>query len=160
MAGFIFTKSEILIMESNISKFISQQNCTSICCVDEYSHPYCFSCFYSFDAHETLLFFKSSASAHHSGLLMNNRNIAGTILPDKLNALQIRGLQFEGEVLPSDHILSKNASVYFYKKHPLALTMPGEIWTIRIDKIKFTDNTLGFGKKLCWIRQEENTPVI
>jgi uncharacterized protein YhbP (UPF0306 family) len=30
--------------------------------------------------------------------------------------------------------------------------MPGEIWTIKINRIKYTDNTLGFGKKIIWER--------
>ena len=80
--------------------------------------------------------------------------MAGTILPDKLNVLQVKGVQFEGVILPQDHPASKSASTHYYKKHPMAIAMPGDIWTIQVNSIKFTDNSLGFGKKLTWSRVE------
>lgn len=141
-------------MKTSIDKFIEKQTCASICCVDEYNLPYCFTCFYSYNSEDTLLYYKTTADTHHSVLLLKNPSVAGAIQPDKLNLLKIKGVQFEGIVLPNDHLLTKNASSHYYKKHPVALTMPGEIWTIQINSIKFTDNTLGFGSKLKWKRVE------
>ena len=31
-------------------------------------------------------------------------------------------------------------------------TVAAPVWEIRLDEIKFTDNTLGFGKKMIWLR--------
>ena len=31
-------------------------------------------------------------------------------------------------------------------------TRHAQVWEIRLDEIKFTDNTLGFGKKMIWLR--------
>lgn len=78
--------------------------------------------------------------------------VAGTIVPDSLNVLQIKGIQFLGIILPFDHSHYKDASSHYHSKHLIALMMPGEIWTIKLTSIKFTDNTLGFGKKLLWER--------
>lgn len=142
-------------MHPNISRFLEKQTCASVCCVDEQGNPYCFSCFYVFNSREVVLYFKSSASAHHSPILLKNPLVAGTILPDELNTLQVKGIQFEGELLPADHLLAKKAAASYYKKNPAALAMPGEIWTIRINHIKFTDNTLGFGTKIPWYREEQ-----
>ena len=141
-------------MKDRIDKFIKKQTCASVCCVDEQHKPYCFSCFYSYDGNESLLYYKSSADTSHSAILVKNPVVAGTIMPDKLSLLQIKGIQFEGIVLPRDHPLTKNASSYYHRKHPVALTMAGEIWTIQLNTIKFTDNTAGFGTKLCWSRSE------
>ena len=141
-------------MNERISNFILKQTCASICCMDEKGHPYCFTCFYSFDSEEMLLHYKSSTETRHSVLLLRHPLVAGTILPDSLSILQIRGIQFEGFILPFDHSHTKNASSHFHQKHPVALAMPGEIWTVKLTSIKFTDNTLGFGKKLIWSREE------
>jgi uncharacterized protein YhbP (UPF0306 family) len=42
------------------------------------------------------------------------------------------------------------------KKYPFALAIPGDVYTIQPDYIKLTDNTIGFGKKLTWLRNEVN----
>ncbi len=142
-------------MTDKISDYIKEQSCANVCCVDELAKPYCFNCFYAYNADEQLLYYKSSLDTKHSGIVTIHSAIAGTILPDKLNKLQVRGLQFEGEVLPFDHPLAKTASTFYHKKNPVALAMPGEVWTIQINKLKFTDTALGFGKKLNWTRDEQ-----
>ena len=141
-------------MNETIIRFIQKQTCASVCCVDENSKPYCFSCFYAFNAEEGLLFFKSSADSYHSALMKKNSFVAGTILPDKLNTLFVKGIQFEGVVLNADHPLTKKASGYYHKRHPLALAMNGEIYVIQINQIKMTDSTKGFGKKISWTSGE------
>ena len=142
-------------MNNTIIHFINKQTCASICCVnDQEKSPYCFSCFYTFNSEEGLLYFKSSQQSHHSAIITTNPLVAGTILPDKLNVLQIKGLQFQGEVLPDDHPLAKEAFAHYHKQHPMALAMPGHMWTIQITVIKMTDNSLGFGKKITWKRSE------
>ena len=142
-------------MDDRIVKFIREQTCASVCCADQHDGPYCFSCVYAFDSEEKFLYYKSSSGTRHSEILLLHPAVAGTILPDKLNMLHIKGIQFEGVVLPAGHPLAQHASALYYKKHPLALTQPGSIWTIQINTIKFTDNSLGFGKKITWDRQKE-----
>ncbi|MBI2729545.1 MAG: pyridoxamine 5'-phosphate oxidase family protein [Sphingobacteriales bacterium] len=141
-------------MNKIITQFIQKQTCATVCCVDEQGKPYCFNCFYVFNSEEGLLYFKSSPQSHHSALMKKKSFISGTILPDKLHALLVKGVQFEAIALNEDHPLSKPASAYYHKKHPLALAMPGETWTLQISRIKMTDRTLGFGKKITWNRDE------
>ena len=139
-------------MDERMKKFIVRQTCASICCVDEVGKPYCFSVFYAFDDNKDFLYYKSSDDTKHTPLLKANPNIAGSILPDKLKSLMIKGIQFEGSAFIDKN--NPDAKSVFYGKHPIARTVPGRIWTVRIDKIKYTDNSLGFGKKVLWERQE------
>mgnify|MGYP001613471760 CR=1 FL=1 len=141
-------------MNDNIVQFIQKQTCATLCCVDEQGKPWCFSCFYSFNSEEGLLYFKSSADAHHSAVMKNNPLIAGTILPDKLNKILVKGIQFEGIVMDANHPLAIKASGYYHKKYPIALAMHGEIAVILINHIKMTDSTIGFGKKIAWDRAD------
>jgi uncharacterized protein YhbP (UPF0306 family) len=139
-------------MNENIDAFIQEHTCANIACLDANNQPYCFSCFYAVDIQEGLLYFKSSTDTNHAAFLLSNPIVAGTILPDKLNKLQVKGIQLEGIVLSFDHEQAKNAARNYYKAHPIAMAMSGEVWTIQINRIKYTDNTLGFGKKIIWER--------
>ena len=142
-------------MNETIINFLQQQTSATVCCVDAAGKPWCFSCFYVFNADKGLLYYKSSPDTHHSALIKMNPVTAGSVLPDKLNKLLVKGIQFQGILLASDHPLTKHAAIQYYKKNPLAVAMPGEIWTIRIDHIKMTDSTKGFGKKIAWSRSEQ-----
>ena len=59
---------------------------------------------------------------------------------------KIQGLQFKGEMQEADSSL---AAIYF-KAFPYAKVMQPKLWSIRVEQMKFTDNRLGFGKKLYW----------
>jgi len=141
-------------MNETIIHFLQQQSCATICCVDEQGKPYCFNCFYEFNSGMGMLYFKSSAASRHSALLKKSPFIAGTILPDKLNKFLVKGVQFDGNILNENHPLAGQASAYYHKKHPIALAISGDIWTIQINHIKMTDSTIGFGKKITWNRDE------
>jgi uncharacterized protein len=141
-------------MEKLISDFIKKQKVASVCCVDEAGLPYCFSCFFAFNEDECLLFFKTNSDTHHAKLLKNNKNIAGTIMPDKLNVLAIQGIQFQGYVLQANESEQKHAGRHYHAKYPFALAMKGDVWTIQLTSIKMTDNTKGFGTKLNWTKDE------
>ena len=142
-------------MNETIIHFLQKQTSATVSCVDEMCRPYCFSCFYAFNFEKGLLYYKSSADTHHAHMLRKNPFVAGTVLPDKLNRLIVKGIQFEGIVLEPSHLNAEEASGYYYKKHPLALAIPGIIWIIQINHIKMTDSTMGFGRKIAWGREEE-----
>jgi uncharacterized protein len=141
-------------MNPSIIEFINEQKVASVCCLDENGLPHCFSCFYAFNSTDGLLYFKSQASSGHSRMLLNKQDTAGTILPDKLKVLALKGIQFKGAVLDFSDPLCANASSNYHKKFPFALAKSGEVWTIRLDCIKMTDNTKGFGTKIIWERNE------
>ncbi len=146
-------------MNKSIVEFIEKQKSCTLCCVDENGKPYCFSCFYVFNAEHGLLYFKSSTKSRHAGILLKKPLVAGTILPDKLNVLLVKGIQLEGLVLPENHYLKEQAASFYHKKNPAAMAVSGDIWIVRIDKIKMTDSTLGFGKKITWSRSEKTAMV-
>ena len=140
------------LMNENIIEFITKQKSASICCMDVKGAPYCFSCFYAFNANDGLLYFKSSADTYHIKRMLENPIIAGTILPDKLWIVNIKGIQFQGNLLPLNHELSVKAMGNYYKTHKLALAIPGIVWTVELNQIKMTDSSMGFGKKTNWQR--------
>lgn len=143
-------------MHNSIKEFLTQQTCTAICCVDEDGKPHCFNCYYIFDEEKALLHFKSSTDSKHFSLLRKNPCVAGTVLPDRLNKLSMKGAQWQGVLLSHLHHLTDHAWGYYHKKFPVALAIKGEVFTIRLTNIKMTASKMGFGKKVIWDRSEEN----
>ncbi len=142
-------------MNIKIVDFLENQTAASICCITEINEPHSFSCFFSFNSTEKLLYFKSSESAYHSRIILKNPKVSGTIMPDKLNKLAIKGIQFTGEVLDLNNSLCKNASKNYHHKFPFAVAIPGIVWTIQLDQLKMTNNVLGIFEKLHWQRDKK-----
>ena len=137
-------------MEKEIADFIKENRIAAICCIDRNNLPYCFHCFYAFDEKNYLLFFKSSSKTLHSKLLSENPHIAGSILPEKLEILALKGIQLTGKILYDQSFKHVNPDSYYHKQFPLALIKPGHVWCIELATVKMTDNTNIFGKKLNW----------
>ena len=134
----------------NIKGFISTNQIASVCFVDENKFPYCINCFFAVDIVNKLIVFKSSTGTRHHAHTLAKAPIAGTILPEKIEKLKIRGAQFNATILSNEELISFNCSATYYKQYPFALAMPGYIWAANLNFIKFTDNTLGFGNKTIW----------
>ena len=143
-----------MIMQKEIAEFIESNRIAAISCAARDSSPYIFHCFYAFDLKNKLFFFKSAHSTFHSSLLNDNPRTAGSILPEKVNLLALKGIQFTGVILGHDLPESINPAHFYHKKFPFAIAKPGKVWCSRLDKIKMTDNTRAFGAKLKWERTE------
>jgi hypothetical protein len=136
-------------MEQSIQDFIKECKVATVCVTDG-EQPYCFNCYYSFIEREVFLVYKSSYGTQHEKLLEKNARVAGTIIPEQIDLTTLRGVQFEGEVLKDSFDISMKASAAYYLKFPFAMAVPGKIYVISLDKIKFTDNAKGFGFKQHW----------
>ncbi len=145
------------MMNDKILAFFRKQTAASICCMNEMNDPYSFSCFFAFNSTENLLYYKSSPTAYHSLVLLQNPKVSGTIMPDKLNKLAIKGIQFTGVLLDQNEPLCMDATKNYYSTHPLAVVIPGQVWTIQLRQVKMTDNVPGFPKKYVWEREKTGT---
>lgn len=132
-----------------IIAFLKAQTAFTIAtCVNDV--PYCASCYYAYSNDHNLLVFKSSINTLHIQNGIRNNRVAGSILPDKLITGKVQGLQFEGTFCQPSGELYNEAKMAYYKKYPFALAIPGDLWAVSLNSLKFTDNTLGFGKKIRW----------
>ena len=77
-------------------------------------------------------------------LAHQNPKIAGSIHLETKQIGKIQGIQFNGTWLKANHS-EQNA---YLKRYSYAIALNPKLWKIVIEYIKFTDNTLGFGKKL------------
>jgi len=142
----------VLIENNRITDFMHTQTVCTMAVNSPDMQPVCASCFYVFDAKNGLIIFKSESSTNHINYGLENSAVGGTILPDRLVKQQIQGVQFEGHLLQHSNPYLLDAKKLYYLKYPFAAVMSGHIWVIQLHYIKFTDNGLGFGRKIIWER--------
>ncbi len=150
----ISEKTPDVMPDQRIRNFLrSSTSLTLATCINNF--PFCAPCFFAYNEELNILVIKSSPETLHVQQALANPQVAGTILPDKMDLARIKGIQFNALFIsPEGHMTAQSKKSY-YLKYPFALAIPGELWTLRLTRIKMTDNTLGFGKKLIW----ENDPV-
>ena len=136
------------VNEKIISFLIQHTVLTLATCFD--TVPHCANCFFAYEEEKNLLLFKSKKDTDHIRQGLENKNVSGSILPDKLDSTKIQGIQFNGIFFEPKHELLELLKKTYYKKYPFALAFTGEIWAVELTSIKMTDNTLGFGKKIEW----------
>ena len=137
------------MLHQSIVSFIAQHHLLSLCTCAGLV-PYCANCFYAFDKERAILIVATDSHTRHGQEALANENVAGTIALETKIVGKIQGIQFTGIFKEAQE---EERRMYF-KRFPYALAMLPELWSIRIDTLKFTDNTLGFGKKLEFRRVE------
>ncbi|EGF6025114.1 YhbP family protein [Salmonella enterica] len=121
-------------------------------CVHHEGELWCANAFYLFDAQNVALYLLTDDKTRHAQMSGACAPVAGTVNGQPKTVARIRGVQFKGEIRRLEGEESDAARKAYLRRFPVARVLPAPVWEIRLDEIKFTDNTLGFGKKLHWLR--------
>lgn len=137
---------------TTISRWLSRQHVITYC-VSDGDSLWCANAFYVWDDGRVAFYLLSDTSTRHAQMAGERAKVAGTINGQPKTVALIRGVQFSGELrlLTGDEGESKRA--LYWRRFPIARAMSAPVWEILPDEIKFTDNTLGFGKKFLWQRE-------
>lgn len=108
--------------------------------------PYCANAFYAYDSKRNRFVFTSDTSTRHGAEMSVNPQIAASIVWETKIVGKVQGLQLTGVVWVAD---DEDKKLYI-KSFPYAALAELTLWAIEPQMIKYTDNTLGFGKKLIW----------
>lgn len=137
-------------MQKEIQEFLRSNQVASVCYVMD-SLPNCFNCLYTTLPGADGIVFKSSGSSLHSRVMQNETPVAGTIYHASNSGLNNCGIQFIGRVAANEdiHAVAKTA---YYKRFPMALVLPGHLFTIIFSSIKFSQTTNGIRHKVNWER--------
>ena len=139
------------MVDGRIIKFFRKHHVLTIATTVD-NEPWCANCFYVYLEEENALIFTTASDTRHGKEFIKNPNVAGSVVLETMVIGKIRGIQFRGIVSePESEILSKAKWAYL-KKFPPAALMDTHLWIVRLTLIKMTDNRLGFGKKLIWIK--------
>lgn len=131
-------------LDHRIFKFISKMDFFTICVLHE-GLPYSANCFYKFDNDRSLIFASSQNSIHIKSA-QNSQKVAINIAKFSKKIANLQGLQAQGILSNA----SENEKNEYQKSYPMASLMDTQFYKITLTNAKFTDNTLGFGKKILW----------
>lgn len=134
-----------------ISRWLAKQHVVTWCVANR-GELWCANAFYIYDPQKVAFYLLSEDHTRHSQMTGLQANIAGTVNGQPKTVALIRGVQFTGEIRRLEEAESASPRAQYNRRFPVARVLSAPMWEIRLTELKFTDNTLGFGKKLHWIR--------
>jgi uncharacterized protein YhbP (UPF0306 family) len=145
--------------DKRIVEFINKHHVLTLAtCFDE--EPYCANCFYVYMEDDNSLVFTSDYDTKHIRQASHNIYVAGSIVLETNVVGKIQGVQFQGIISePKGESYEKIKSAYL-RRFPIAMLMKTTLWVVDLTFLKFTDNRLGFGKKLIWEKELITDPFI
>jgi len=141
-------------IDKRIVTFINKHHVLTLATCSE-NEPWCANCFYVYFEGLNLFVFTSDDSTKHIQDVLTQDLVAGSIVLETTVLGKIRGIQFQGKIWKPEKQLLKKVKVEYLKKFPVAMLMKTNLWVVEPSLLKFTDNRLGFGKKLIW--RKKNT---
>jgi len=139
------------LIDNRIIKFIEKHHVMTVASYNA-EQPWVAHCFYVFDEKNLRLLFTSENTTRHSIEFGNNYNAAVSIVLESKVIGKLQGLQLEGEIELLG--LDNNAMNAYKLRFPYTALMSLNMWTFNIRFAKYTDNNLGFGKKIYWNRND------
>lgn len=134
-----------------ISRWLAKQHVVSWCVAKE-GELWCANAFYVYDPQRVAFYLLSEETTRHGQMTGQRAPVAGTINGQPKTVALIRGVQFKGEIRLLSGEEAEEKRALYVKRFPVARMLRAPVWELRLDELKFTDNTLGFGKKLHWLR--------
>ncbi len=138
------------MLEKKIIKFIAKHHLLTLATVSEDGAPHCSNIFYSYSQERNCFIFATDIQTQHGAQMVERKEVAAAIALETKVVGRLQGLQIAGVVEQTN---SKEDREIYLDKYPYAVAMPLTLWRLEPQRMKLTDNTLGFGKKLIWERE-------
>ena len=142
------TKSTVV--DERIVKFIKKHHVLTLATSNSLGEPYTAYCLYAYDSKRNILIFTTDDDTRHGREMIERSTVAVNIVLETRIVGRVQGLQICGRARRGDDEAKKS----YIKRFPYAMAMPLNLWMVEPSMMKLTDNTLGFGKKLIWQREE------
>ena len=135
-----------------ITRYLKKQHVLSVCGGDP---VWCANCFYVFNEEKVVFWLMSEESTRHGAQFNSDPRVAGTVNGQPKSVLLIKGVQYAGRIRLLEGEEKERARKAYIRRFRIAATVSAPLWEIQPDELKMTDNALGFGKKLHWLRQHD-----
>ena len=142
-------------MDEKIIKFIKEHHVLTLSTAVN-NKPYSCNCFYAYDETDNVLICTSNDETKHIKDVMQNNYISGSIVLETMTVGKIQGLQFNGYMYKAENDELKKYKKIYLKRFPFAVLKNTSLWFIKLSFCKYTDNRLGFGKKIIWKNEKTN----
>ena len=142
-------------LDERIRRFLARHHVLTLATVDAAGMAWCSNAFYALDAQRARLVFAANGPTAHTAHMENDCRVAVSVVLETRIVGRVQGCQIRGRAVRGDD----DARRCYLRRFPYAAAMTdAEIWAVDADYVKFTDNTLGFGKKLVWQRDSDTEP--
>lgn len=137
--------------DSRIAGFLKEHHVVTLSVYDG-SDIWSWHAFYAYLEEENLMVVTSEDKTRHVQMLHSGGTglVAGGVALETETIGLIRGVQLKGVMEQIDGSLINKYRLSYLRRFPYAILKGGDLWVIRFNELKFTDNRLGFGKKLLW----------
>ncbi|MCC8088115.1 MAG: pyridoxamine 5'-phosphate oxidase family protein [Rikenellaceae bacterium] len=143
-----------MVPDKEIIRFIKEHHVMTLA-TSVNDRPYCANVFYAWMGSDNCFVFTSSDETRHASEAINNKHVAASVVLETSVVGKIRGVQITGIMeRPEGEAFDKAKSRYL-KKFPFAAVMRLDLWVLKPEFMKLTDNRLGFGKKIIWNKEED-----
>lgn len=139
-----------MMIDSPIEKFIAKHHVLTLATATNDGVPYCCNAFFAYAKGEGAFIFTSDRATNHGQMMLQNSRVAASVVLETRVVGRVQGLQITGRVMAA----TEEDKKLYLKRFPYAVVADLTLWRLEADMLKLTDNTLGFGKKLIWHRQE------
>jgi len=139
-------------IDSKVIEFINEHHVLTLA-TSRNNEPYCANCFYVYLEDENVFVFTSDLETKHIQDVELQNKVAASIVLETTMVGKIQGIQLTGVLFMPENELKQKISKAYLKKYPFAVLMKTTLWVLEPDFLKFTDNRLGFGKKLIWKKE-------
>ena len=137
--------------EKIVTDFLKKHHVLTLATCAE-NQAWCANCFYVWLEDECCFVFTTDPATRHGSEATNNPNVAGSVVLETSVVGKIQGVQFTGIMEVPEGELAEKAKFAYLKRFPVAVLMKTNLWVVKTNYLKMTDNRLGFGKKLIWER--------
>ena len=144
-------------MDQRIVKFIRRHHVVTLTTIGPEGEPWSCNLFYAFLPEANALVFTSQEHTRHTREMESGGLVSASIVLETRLVGRLQGLQIQGTVskASAENPLGETARRKYLRRFPYAIFALGELWILSITKLKYTDNTLGFGTKLHWTSEAE-----
>lgn len=141
------------MIDERIIRFIRRHHVLTLATSQADGTPYCANAFYCYDPERNQLIFTSDDTTLHARHMASQPRVAFSIVLETRVVGRVQGLQGCGRVERADVAARR----LYIQRFPYAALAKLNLWALSPDSLKFTDNTLGFGKKLLWNASESSS---
>ena len=144
------------MIDRKLIEFIKEHHVLTLATSDRGEGVHCCNLFYAYDTEANRFIFTSSADTQHVRQWSTAPEVAASVVLETSVVGQVRGLQIEGHIERPDLQERDRARQIYLKRFPFAVVMALELWYLVPRRIKYTDNRLGFGRKILWHADNED----
>ena len=146
------------MIDRKLIDFIEEHHVLTLATAVHGQGVHCCNLFYAYDSEANRFIFSSSAQTRHVQQWSAAPEVAASVVLETSVVGQVRGLQIEGVVARPEAEDCKEARAVYLRRFPFAVVMDLELWYLVPHCIKYTDNRLGFGRKILWNADNDSTP--